>query len=321
MKRTAIVLALALAATPAYSQSGQKVRLFRDDLPAAGTKARESVEIGMRRLQLKAEAGGESLFEARFTGIGRMVHDLEFRSPDEVVLKVRRNRFATRTDGASLPGEEDVDVNALEGCTLHGKRSDGQWAFKLAEGKPTEEQTKEIDDLNQDFDNDAAVYPSEPIGVGHTWKITGSRLAGLLGGRSGLDNLDGEMNLKLEDIETRDGVECARIAVEGTASFDFSTDDDDGGAALPTMKATLKLKGTVWRSLVHGADLRGDLKGDMTIAGASNTEGLAFQLSMQGPVTLSATTDVSPEATEAPLPDEDETDSSTPKPRTPRQFD
>jgi hypothetical protein len=79
---------------------------------------------------------------------------------------------------------------------------------------------------------------------------------------------------------------------------------------MPAMKAAFKLKGDVLRSLSHGQDVLAELSGTLVIEGEAAAAGLKFDVDMKGPVQVKAKTDVSPNATKAPLP-------TPPTPRSP----
>jgi hypothetical protein len=299
--------------------SAQEYRLIRERPLEAGTKMREAVFMEMSRLDMSMKAGDEVLSRSRFTGEGEEVNDIEWRGADEVVVKVGRNRFSTVLEAEGEAAEKDTESESLEGCTVVGKRRDGAWNFTLAEGTATEKQAKDLKEMGKTFESDDNLYPKEAIRIGHQWTVRGAALRGLLGS-SEMENLGGELEAKLVGIEKHEGMECARIAVAGTVTFDMSMDDDDEEdegeeeeveMTMPAMKASLQLKGDVLRSLEHGLDVLADLTGTLGVTGRAEAAGMEFHVGMKGPVILKATVDLSANATELPLP-------GTPAARAPR---
>lgn len=267
---------------------------------------REMTNMQMNRLELSMKAGDEVLSRSRFTGVGQEINDIEWRSADEVTVKIRRNQFSALTETPGEPSEPETESESLEGCTVVGKRRDGAWTFSLAEGTPTDKQAKDLEAMGKDFAAGDNLYPKEPIRIGHDWTVSGADLRGLLGS-SEMENLDGELKAKLVGVEKHEGVDCARVSVEGTVTFDFSMDDEEEdedaeGISMPSMKAAFKLKGDVLRSLSHGQDVLADLSGTLVVEGQASAAGMQFEVGMNGPVQVKAKTDLSPNATKAPLP-------------------
>lgn len=269
---------------------------------------REVTHLEMSRLDMTMKAEDEILSRSRFTGVGQEINDTEWRSADEVVVKVRRNQLRTLVEAEGEPAEEETETESLEGCTVLGKRRDGVWSFALAEGTPTKKQAKDLEEMGETFGAGDKLYPKEPIRIGHQWTVSGTDLRGLLGA-SDMDNIGGELAARLVGVEKHEGMECARITVEGTVTFDLDMDEEEGEGeeeaaefTMPSMKATFQLKGDVLRSLEHGVDVVADLVGTLVVRGQAEAVGMTFDVGMKGPVKVKGTVDLSPTATDKPLP-------------------
>ena len=124
----------------------------------------------------------------------------------------------TRGTGSERRGGTRV-VHPLQGKTVTGETSGGgQWSFSSADGSLSQAEQEEL--ASRYAADDDAMFPSDPVPVGHEWEVSGADLQAALGvGREGSATMrfrriircgleqcaEIEMRLRLADV-TAEGV-------------------------------------------------------------------------------------------------------------------
>jgi hypothetical protein len=172
-------------------------------------------------------------------------------------------------------GDTEEKAGELEGETILTERAkDGTWTHKLAEGKATEEQEKELKKRNGP-ENEDEIYPEGKVPVGHTWKVDAAKMKSLTGGT--FTDVKGKMDQTFLKVEKVNGEECAVVETKGTMTGKMK--DDDG-----TPDVELKITSTSWRSLKTGLELKGNFKGTIRIEGKTKINDEEVDMKLTGPI-------------------------------------
>jgi len=200
------------------------------------------------------------------------------------ITKVRTRVTKDRTETVTtFSGEDTKEDKAGE---LHGevivseRTGPGKWKHSLVDNKPTDAQKKELD-KRVGPENDDDLYPAEKVKVGHTWEVDATALQRVFGGS--ITDLKGKLQMKLVKIEAVGGEDCAVVESEGKITGVAKDEDGD-------LDVELDLKGTTWRSLKTGVDVKDKAEGKIKMSGKVDMDGMKVDLTLTGPVTIDATT-------------------------------
>ena len=148
-------------------------------------------------------------------------------------------------------------ASVLQGESIIAEKGkDGKWKNSLQDGKPTDEQKKELA-KREGPDNDDELFPEGKVKIGHTWKVDASKMKSLTGPT--ISDVTGELKLKFLKVEKLDGEECAVIETSGT----FKGKMKEDGA--PDIEMTHAATG--WRSLKTGLEVKAKITGTVKIEG------------------------------------------------------
>ena len=222
-----------------------------------------------------------------------LVQTLDAVSEEEIEVLEVQGREIVKV--RSTIGKESVNtVSSVNGndmkedktSVLQGERiiaekgKDGKWKNSLEDGKPTEEQQKELA-KREGLDSDDEVFPEGKVKIGHAWKVDASKMKSLTG--STISDASGEMKLKFVKLESVDGEECAVIETTGTIKGKMK---EDGAPDLE-----MAITSTGWRSLKTGLEVKSTITGTMKIDGTikmgDNDIGLKFSGKVDGSGTAS----------------------------------
>ncbi len=195
------------------------------------------------------------------------------------IVKVKTNLVKELVNTvSSVNGNEmkEDKTSVLQGERIIAEKGkDGKWKSSLEDGKPTDEQTKELA-KREGLDSDDEVFPEAKVKVGHAWKVDASKIKSLTG--STISDASGEMKLKFVKVEKIDGEECAVIEISGTIKGKMK---EDGAPDLE-----MAITSTGWRSLKTGLEVKstftGTMKIDGTIKMGDNDIGLKFSGKVDG---------------------------------------
>jgi hypothetical protein len=201
------------------------------------------------------------------------------RQATKVQTKVTKDKVETVT---TLGGQEikDNKTGDLHGEILISERTgEGKWKHKLVDTQPTEDQKKDLD-KRLGPENQDDLYPSEKVKVGHEWTVDAPALQRMFGGS--ITDLKGKLKMKLVKIEEVDGEECA--VIESSGKITGVAKEDEG-----TLDVELDMKGTTWRSIKTGVDVKDKAEGKIKMSGKIEMDGAKADIELTGPITIDST--------------------------------
>ena len=210
------------------------------------------------------------------------VEVLEVKGREIVKSKTVITKESVNTT-SSINGNEmkEDKTSVLQGERIIAEKGkDGKWKNALEDGKPTDEQKKELD-KREGPESDDDVFPEGKVKVGHAWKVDASKIKSITGGT--IAEASGEMKLKFLKVEKIDGDECAVIEIRGTIKGKMK---EDGAPDLE-----MAITSTAWRSLKSGIEVKSTITGTMKIEGTikmgDDDIGLKFEGKVEGTGTAS----------------------------------
>jgi hypothetical protein len=177
--------------------------------------------------------------------------------------------------------QKETKDGELQGETLISERgAKGKWKHALVDVKPNDKQKKELDKrVGPESDDD--VYPEGKFKVGHEWTVDAATLQRIFGGS--ITDLKGKLKLKFVKVETLDGQECA--VIESSGKISGVAKEEEG-----TLDVEMEFKGTTWRSLKTGVDIKDKATGKMKMSGTLEMGGVKIEMVVDGPVSIESTT-------------------------------
>lgn len=229
--------------------------------------------INGQKLKIKQDMTITSKEEEKFLAVeGRQVIKSQAR-----VLKDHTKTIA------NFMGEdttEDKDGDLAGEVIVSERLKDGKWKHTLVDTSPSDDQKKELD-KRIGPENDDELFPSEKIGVGHTWSTDASKLKKFFGGSfSDLTGTVKQEFLRLEDVN---GEKCAVIEVTGPIKGKMKDDDGD-------LDFEMDLKATTWRSLKTGIDVKDSIGGKIKMSGKQKIDDEKADIVLDGTLSGSGTT-------------------------------
>ncbi len=97
-----------------------------------------------------------------------------------------------------------------------------------------------------------------------------------------ITELKGKLKMKFVKVEKIDGEDCAVIEAEGKITG--VAKEDEG-----TLDVELELKGTTWRSVKTGMDVKDSAAGKIKMSGKISMDGADVDLVLTGPITIEST--------------------------------
>lgn len=175
---------------------------------------------------------------------------------------------------------KETKEGELQGETLISERNaQGKWKHALVDVKPTAKQKKDLDKrVGPESDDD--IYPAGKHKVGHEWTVDATVLQRIFGGS--ITDLKGKLTLKFVKVETVDGQECA--VIETTGKISGVAKEDEG-----TLDVEMEFKGTTWRALKTGVDIKDKATGKMKMSGTLEMNGVKIEMTIDGPITIDST--------------------------------
>lgn len=189
----------------------------------------------------------------------RELHVVEVRNGEWSRVKLDYPVYMSRITGALGGNEEtsDVELDPFDNQSLVGIKSGGEWIFALENGSPTPEQAWKIGKKNRSFGAD--IYPSEPIAVGHRWKVSGAEFLKWYGDPDAQGV--GSLSMHFRAIEEIDGVKCAVIDIEER----FQLVTEIGHESKAAMEIEFDGTGVLYRSLDTHLDVKWMIAGEAEI--------------------------------------------------------
>lgn len=197
--------------------------------------------------------------------------------------KVQTKVMLEKTEATTTFGGQTMDDNKdgdLQGEVIISERiKDGKWKHALVDTKPTEKQKKELD-KRVGPENEDDLYPEGKVKVGHTWTVDASALQRVFGGS--ITDLKGKLKMKFVRIEQVNGEQCA--VIEAVGVIKGIAKEDEG-----TLDVELDMKGTTWRSVKTGLDVKDKAMGKIKMSGKINMDGADAKIELEGPFTIEST--------------------------------
>lgn len=273
----AVVLAGSIGLTRAKDDEAYDLR---GPGPQKGQVIVNKTTFKIKEANVTLKAAGQNL-EAKQTLTARdeeevKVQAVEGRQVTKVQTKVTKESVETVT---SLGGQDMSDKKAgdLEGEVIISERTGaGKWKHTLVDTKPSDKQKKELD-KRIGPENEDDLYPAGKVKVGHTWTVDANALQRVFGGS--ITDLKGKLKMKFVKVEEVDGEQCA--VVEATGTIKGVAKEDEG-----ELDVELDIKGTTWRSLKTGLDVKDKASGKMKMKGNISMDGAKVELVLDGPFTI-----------------------------------
>lgn len=202
---------------------------------------------------------------------------------------IRKERAIIKSDFGG--GMEITQPTDLEGQTIISELvGKGQWKHRLLDTQPTEKQKKELDN-RIGIENDDELYPAEKVPVGHEWEVSAEALRKMFG--NSVVGITGRVKQKFVKVEKFDGEDCAVVEAQGKIKGKMKNDDGE-----PTIDVEMTLKGTSWRSLRTGVELKSVFSGKISLSGKQKVDDADIHIEMEGPFSGESRTKVLKGATD-----------------------
>jgi hypothetical protein len=283
-----VLWAVGLGVLTVAAAAGRPADTFdlRGPAPAKGQTVLTKSTFKITGAKVKVSAGGNDL-ELTQT-VTATTHEetkvlaVEGRQITKAQTRVLKERMETRTSFGGMDKTETKTLE-LEGEVIIAERvGEAKWKNVLADTKPTERQKKLLDKrVGPESQDD--IYPAGMFAPGHTWAVDAAALKRMFGGS--ITDLKGKLDLKFVRVEELNGEQCAVIEAAGTVTG--TAKEDEGDLAIE-----IRMKGTTWRSLKTGVDVKDTAAGRMKMSGKVDAGGMAAELVLEGPMTIDQTAEL-----------------------------
>lgn len=287
MTAAGVAAVLMAAAGPTRGQE-EKAYDLRGPAPKKGEVLTTTSTFKIDDAAVKLKVMG-MVVEARQTLTADEVEEVkvvavEGRQATKVQTKVVKEKVETKTSigGADMDDTKDGD---LDGEVIVSERTGpGKWKHSLVDTKPSDKQRKELD-RRVGPENQDDLYPAGKVAVGHKWEVDAAALQRVFGGS--ITDLKGKLKMSFVKVEEVDGQECAVIQAEGTIKGIAKADEGD-------LNVEMDLKGTTWRAVKTGVDVKDKAKGTLKMSGKVDMDGAKIDLELDGPFTIDSTAKLKP---------------------------
>lgn len=280
MRATGLVVALVVTAGWVRADDAYELR---GPAPTKGQEVVTKTKFTIKDGTITLKAGGMTL-----EGKQSMVATSEERTTalavdGRQITKAQVKMVKETADvSVSIAGNDMKETKAgeLEGETIISERTGpGKWKHALVDTKPSAKQKKELDKrVGPESDDD--IYPAGKHKVGHEWTVDAAALQRIFGGS--ISDLKGKLKLKFVKVETIDGQECAVIEASGKITGIAKEEEGD-------LEVELELKGTTWRALKTGIDIKDQATGKMKMSGNLEMGGVKAEIVLEGPISIDST--------------------------------
>lgn len=279
----AIGMALLLAGTVHLSARDDEAVDLRGPAPKKGDVTVSKTVFKIKNADVQLKVAGMKL-EARQTLTATDEEEIkvlavEGRQATKVQTKVTKEvvESVTSLGGNDMDETKDGD---LQGEVIISERDkDGKWKHSLVDTRPNEKQKKELN-KRVGPENDDDLFPAGKVKVGHEWTVEASALQKIFGGS--ITDLKGKIKMKFVKIEEVNGEACAVLEAAGTIKG--VAKEDEG-----TLNVEMDLKGTTWRSIKTGLDVKDKASGTMKMSGNIEMDGVKVDLVLEGPFSIDST--------------------------------
>ena len=280
MRATGLVVALVV--TAGWVRADDTYEL-RGPAPTKGQEIVTKTKFQIKEGTITLKAGGQTL-EGKQSLVATSEEKVTALAVDGRQITKAQVKIVKETAdvSVSIAGNDMKETKAgeLEGETVISERTGpGKWKHLLVDTKPSAKQKKELDKrVGPESDDD--IYPAGKFKVGHEWTVDASALQRVFGGS--ITDLKGKLKLKFVKVEMVDGQECAVIESSGKITGIAKEEEGD-------LDVELEMKGTTWRSLKTGVDVKDKATGKLKMSGALEMGGVKAELVLEGPITIDST--------------------------------
>jgi hypothetical protein len=256
---------------------------LRGPAPKKGQVTTSKSLFKIKNADVTINFGGMKL-EAKQTLTATEEEDVKVLAVDgRQATRVQTRVVKEKVDAVTSLGGQDMDDSKdgeLQGQIIISERTGpAKWKHSLVDTQPTEKQKKELD-KRVGPENDDDLYPEGKVKPGHTWEVDATALQKVFGGA--ITDLKGKLKMKFVKIEDLDGERCAVIEAAGKITGVAKEDEGD-------LDVELDMKGTTWRSLKTGLDVKDTASGKMKMSGKIEMDGAKVELTLVGPFTIEST--------------------------------
>lgn len=256
---------------------------LRGPAPAKGQVVVSKTVFKIKNADLVMKVAGQKV-EAKQTMTVTETEEVKVLAVDgrqstKVQTKMVKEQIETVT---TLGGQDMPDTKAgdLEGEVVISERTGpAKWKHTLVDTKANDKQKKELDKRTGPESQDD-LYPEGKTKVGHAWTVDAAALQRVFGGS--ITDLKGKLKMKFVRVEDVDGEACA--VIESAGKVTGVAKEDEG-----TLDVELDLKGTTWRSIKTGVDVKDKTTGRMKMSGKIEQDGAKVDLVLDGPITIDGT--------------------------------
>jgi hypothetical protein len=259
-------------------------QVLRGPPPQEGETSRTETRTTVKNGKVVMHAGVERA-EGTWSMTSTLVEDDEILEVDGLQVTKLQTTVVTDvySESIKVQGEnhDTSESGPLAGETVLRQRLDGKWKNTLLGKAPTAKQQKELDALPNHENNDD-LLPEGPVKPGFSWELKADRLRRHIGARC--TSLTGEAKMTFVRTTKVNGESCLQIDV--VVDVKGKMLDDDGNE----MEIEKKVKGTEYRSLKTGYEVKTTLSGTMKASGTVGSGGQRVKVEMSGPVTIETAT-------------------------------
>lgn len=181
------------------------------------------------------------------------------------------------TIGGNATKKNDPSVLLNEEVTW--KLVDDEYVPNLPDATPAQ-----LEELKPDLNHDHDIYPSDPVPVGHSWKLSREAIADYVDAPLS-DDFKSEGSFEFLAVEDYKGEPCAKLKIKITLSGKMPKEELDEGMEEGTMK--MSLEGIIYRSLKDRVDVGGEIEGQgKGVMLGSDPKGNAFTVIYESPLEM-----------------------------------
>ena len=257
---------------------------LRGPAPVKGQTLASKSVLRMKDASVEIALGGQKLKATQTMTITSEEEEkflaVDGRQVTRSQAKILKDHVKTVSELMGEDTTEDQDGELAGEVVVSERTGEGKWRHSLVDSKPSDKQKKELDKrLGPECDDD--LFPEGKVKVGHAWTVDAGRMKKFFG--NSFTDVSGKVRQKFVRVETVSGERCAVIEVAGPIKGKMK--DEDGDLAFE-----LDLKGTTWRSLKTGVDVKDTIGGRMRLAGKQKVEDTPADIVLEGTLKGEGTT-------------------------------
>ena len=278
----AMGIAVVLTGTISLTRGDDTGYELRGPSPTAGQIVISMTTMKIDQAEMAIKAGNQNI-KATQTLTSTDEQEIKYlavkdRQVTKVQTKIIREKVQTVVNLGGMDKKESKSGD-LEGEIIISERTGpAKWKHTLIDTRPTDKQKSELE-KRLGPENQDELYPAGQVKIGHTWTVDATALQRMFGGS--ITNLKGKLQMKLVKTESVNGEPCA--VIESAGKITGVTKEDES-----TLDVELDLKGTTWRSIQTGLDVKDKAEGRIKMSGQIKMDGVDLGLTLEGPLTITA---------------------------------